>query len=408
MPRKSLFAQLPAVAIPGSSLKDSPRHWNAGLFRYKGKLWMAYRYHLKTPDARSGIAIVSLNSKHLPESQGQFLKLDAPTGTEHHEDPRLFTFKGEPYISYTEMANYRPGEGYSCVMKYARLRFDRGKWVVGTTYYPQYGDNHGGAREKNWVFFESAGKLFCIYKATFRHQVLEIRGEAIVGSYDTNAPVWDWGDVRGGTPPVDLGDGRMLTFFHSSVWTEDPPHFVRYVSGAYTFNAKPPFEVIQISREPIMSGSEEDGHKTDPRYEAGWKPYVVFPCGLVADGKSFLVSLGVNDWQCAIAKVDWPTLKASLGSPSSDGRPARFFMTANASIPVRLVSHEDRRPILAEWEVFGPGSVLGANAGYITTTSGRLSQEILELQSSREVTEVEYNRAKLASKSRRSSYSTVG
>ena len=42
-----------------TTLIESPRHWNCGLFRYADKLWMSYRFHLKQHSGRCATAIVN-------------------------------------------------------------------------------------------------------------------------------------------------------------------------------------------------------------------------------------------------------------------------------------------------------------------------------------------------------------
>lgn len=405
---KSIYAQLKAVAIPGRLLVDSPRHWNNGLLRYKDKLWMAYRFHRKVADSRCGVAMVQLNPKLLPTSKGQMLDLDAPSNSEHHEDARLFIFRGEPYISYTEMSGYIPGRDYSCVMKYARLRLRRGKWEVLETFQPRYGFNNGLHKEKNWIFFERDGALFCIYRSAGNHVVVQVEGERIVKEFYSDSPFWEWGDIRGGTPPVDLGDGNMLAIFHSSVPTEIAPHFVRYHAGAYTFKSAPPFEVTSISSHPVLTGSEEDGHKVDPRYVAGWKPYVVFPCGLVDDEDGFLVSFGVNDWQCAIGRLRREDLH--LGSVRGTEMPPRFFSTSNPGFPVATLMGPgyDMRPVFTDWEVFSTGTGHGGPApGYMRTTSARIAHDIAGAEGVREISGTEYEAAKTNSSNIRQSRSFV-
>jgi hypothetical protein len=219
--KPSLFKQLEAVAVDGRLLKESPRHWNCGMFRYKDRLYLCYRYHLKQHGGRCATAICELDQKSFqPRGKSQQLMLSGPTGTEHHEDARLFMFDGEPHISYTEMRGYRPGVDYTCVMKYARLRLKAGKWEVAKVYHPQHGRNDGRGKEKNWVFFETADGLHVVYSGSPQHVVLRLKGERVEEIFETPGPAWNFGTVRGGTTPVRQADGSFLTIFHSSVPTE--------------------------------------------------------------------------------------------------------------------------------------------------------------------------------------------
>lgn len=390
--KPSIFKQTEAYQVPADTLQASPRHWNPGLLRYKDQLWLAYRHHRRDANQRCGICIVALDEKFHPTDKSQFLRFNAATGTEHHEDCRLFMFRGKPHISYTEMRGYRPGIDYTCVVKYARLALtQRGKWKVEEEFHPQYGMNAGFAKEKNWVFFERNDRLFCIYATQPEHIVLEIDGnEVLKTKYVTPGPVWHWGSIRGGTPPIWIGD-RWLAVFHSSVPSEVAPHYVRYYGAAYTFEADAPFRIMEVSEVPTFAGSEEDGHQVDPRYVEGWKPYVVFPCGLVQepDGK-LLVAMGVNDWQCVIARTSIE--KFQLGAPDGSSFKPRFFKTANGSLPVKYTDQSQKIQFL-QWTVFRAGRCGMAGAGYMKVTDARQASETAEHQGAEEITEDEFRLA---------------
>lgn len=392
MPKKSVFAQLDVCALPPHGLLPSPRYQNPGLLRHKGKLWLAYRYHrMETPTKRSGIGMVEIDaSTGQSIGKSHHLPLANPTGNEHHEDCRLFMLRGEPHISATCMVGYIPGVNYTCLMMYGRLALVRNKWTVVEEFTPQYGNNNGFSKEKNWVFFEHEKKLHCIYATDPEHVVLEIDGDRVVREYKTKGPVWHWGHVRGGTPPVDLGDGRMLAIFHSSLPTEEPPHYVRYYAAAYTFEKKPPFRILQISEQPILAGSEEDGHRVDPRYIEGWKPYVVFPCGLVPDGKNWLMSFGINDWQCAVGRITPDHLL--LGAADGSSFKTRYFNTPNGTRPIRYID-ANQRPVFIRWDVIRTHRNCSAGDGFYKATNPREAVEISEQPDVMEITEADYERA---------------
>jgi predicted GH43/DUF377 family glycosyl hydrolase len=391
--KPSLYQQINAVQVTGNHMKVSPRHWNAGLLKHKGRLAMCYRYHLGLEHAsRCATAMVFLDRKtHQPLGPSQHLNLPSEYGGTHFEDARLFTFLGEPYISYTAMWNYTPGVDYNCVMRYSKLKLIGSRWTIEDTWQPKFGNNHGRSKEKNWIFFEHEKELYCIYQDHPTRKVLKLKGEKVVAEYESPAPAWEWGEIRGGTPPVPYGKNQMLAVFHSSLATEDAPHYRRYYGAAYTFDAKPPFAVTSISLKPIMSGSEEDNHGFDPRYSAGWKPFIPFPCGLVPDGDEWLVSLGVNDWQCAVGRIGEKDLE--LTAPDGSERPMRYFTTINGSKPLQLPGDKGEQRWI-NWEI--PRSDRRgamAPAGYMATKDGRVAEALVENRIVEEITEAQYNRA---------------
>lgn len=388
--KPSIFAQLEATAISPQSLLRSPRHWNCGLLRYQDRLWMTYRFHRMDAGGRCGTAIVELGEDLKPIGKSQHLKFRESSGNEHFEDARMFMLRGEPHIGYTMMHGYRPGVDYSCAMKYAQLKFAKGRWSVVAEYQPHYGQNDGIGKEKNWMFFDCDDELYCVYAGSPEHVVLKIEGEKIVEEFRSQGPLWHWGVVRGGTPPVRCGD-HYVAIFHSSLPTETAPHYVRYYGAAYTFEAKAPFRVLQISEVPLMSGSEQDGHRVDPRYVEGWKPFVVFPCGLVPGANSWLVSIGVNDWQCAVARI--PAGQLKLGAPDGSSYKAQCFRIENGSIPVQFADQVGSQQFL-HWEMFVAGRNGRAAAGYLKSTSAREAAEIMEIPGVEQIPETTYDSLK--------------
>ncbi len=386
--KPSVFKQLSAVAVVGRELKPSPRIWNNSILEHKGKLWMSYRYHLKEEGGRCALAIVQLNEKFQPVGSSQHLAFSGPTGKEHHEDGRLFYFKGEPHISFTEMRGYIAGVDYTCVIRYARLKLRGNRWQICDVYQPRYGKNDGSAKEKNWAFFEYNGKLATVYSTGPEHVVVTLKGERVVDEFKTPGPKWPWGEPRGGTPPILLKDGTYLSIFHSSIAGEQPPNFSRYYGGAYLFDGEPPFTPIRVSTRPIMAGSEEDGHRVDPRYTAGWKPYVTFPCGLVERGEELICALGVNDWCAAIARI--PKADLFLGAADGSDFEPRYFYSQNGSLPVSIID-TDMRAKQLDWNV-PRSSAVGAAPGFMRCDNPREAQEVSEWNGVTEISEEEYHR----------------
>lgn len=369
----------------------SPRHWNCGLLRYADKLWLCYRFHRMDAGGRCGTAIVELNDRLEPVGKSQHLNFSGATGTEHFEDARLFMFLGKPHISYNMMQGYRPGFDYTCVMKYAQLKYQKGRWEIVDEWQPRHGQNNGIGKEKNWMFFEWERGLYCVYASTPEHVVLRLDGEKVIGEHRTRGPQWHWGVVRGGTPPI-IWNGKFISVFHSSLPTEVAPHFVRYFAGAYTFEANPPFRPVEISESPLLAGSEEDGHRVDPRYVEGWKPFVVFPCGMVEAGTDqWLVSLGINDWQSAVAKISRQKLR--LGAADGSSFRPQYFRVPNGSIPVKFSDHTGSQQFL-HWEIFKPARHGMPGIGYLKAGSPREAAETAEHPGVESIDEQSYEMAR--------------
>jgi predicted GH43/DUF377 family glycosyl hydrolase len=126
--------------------------------------------------------------------------------------------------------------------------------------------------------------------------------------------VWEWGELRGGTPALyDEEAGEYLAFFHScmnmATVHSDGEKVLHYFMGAYTFSREPPFQITRISPEPIVGKGFYHGEI----YEPYWQPVrVVFPCGYFADGQYVWISYGRQDHELWVVKIDKRALLESL------------------------------------------------------------------------------------------------
>ncbi len=67
---------------------------------------------------------------------------------------------------------------------------------------------------------------------------------------------------------------------------------------------EPPFDALRMSKEPIIYGSEDDDLSVTERATcAHRKPKVAFPMGAVRNSDEVLLSLGINDCACAVARI---------------------------------------------------------------------------------------------------------
>jgi predicted GH43/DUF377 family glycosyl hydrolase len=336
------------------------------------------------PKARCAIAICELDSQW-NALNNQWVTLPMNRGDEHHEDPRLFVFAGRLHMAYTDTL-FHPGQPYTCCLKYCRLAPAGRKglgWKAEEVFHPQYGNNSGMAMEKNWQFFQHDGKLRAIYSAD-PHVVLELDGANVVSVSEGpgSSVVWPWGTIRGGTPPIMLPSGEYLTVFHSALPYPVEPFWRRYYAGAYTFEAKAPFKITKISQSPILTGSGADGHTVDPR-KLSWKPFVVFPSGIIPHAGGFHVSYGINDYITCIADhVDF-----NLGDPLFGDCKPRFFMAENGTMPLKL-QMDYGKPNFMRWEQVPDFGGMGRR-GVIKVTDPMLGMRLSELAIT-EITEAEY------------------
>jgi hypothetical protein len=135
--------------------------------------------------------------------------------------------------------------------------------------------------EKNWAPFSREGKLLYVYSIS-PHRILEVdlkSGRASIAA-ETLTASCQWGlsgmsEMRGNAPPVRLADGSYLSTFH----VRDEK--ASYYTGFYRFAGEMPFEVLSMSREPVLWPEDSDGECW--RSGPAWKLIFVQSMDIVGD-----------------------------------------------------------------------------------------------------------------------------
>lgn len=276
-------------------------HFNCSLVDWNDKLLLFTRRALhKTPNHsdrrifQSDVGIFEVNESDIshPKMVG-FPKPVKSVRDEQWEDPRVIVFDGKLHIS---LANWIHNQPMNIKQILTVLSDDMKTFQTiaepkyqGTEQYPEQMSNS----EKNWLWFNHNGVLHCVY---FSNPLVVFtwnkkRIETVYRSNRVEFP-WKFGNPRGGTPPVKVGD-EYITFFHSHLkWGERR----RYHMGAMAFTDKAPFKITRITVKPLLSGSEHD-------HRAFGGPPCIFPCGAVKRDGYWLVSFGVNDENSGWIKI---------------------------------------------------------------------------------------------------------
>ncbi len=285
---------------------DKVAYFNPGLVQRPDGLWLVAR----RSENKEGISI-GMNSLMafkldgcLAPMYGVPVKMLPRYPGEHFEDARTVYRDGVTWISCSNfiVIPRKPKEMWTGSQITVSPVNER--WEATDRHDPEYGGNAKQGRtandiEKNWLWFwpGAANEPHLVYGAG--------DGEHVVVAFDKMfhsarewrtrfKPDWKWGTIRGGTPPVLFGN-ELWTFFHSSLPLATK-YRRRYFVGAYSFEAQAPWRVTGVTQRPLLAASDED---------EWWpqKPLVVFPCGAVLQGATWLVSMGVNDLKCGWMKV---------------------------------------------------------------------------------------------------------
>lgn len=243
---------------------------------------------------------------------------------EQWEDPRVVI--GEDGRAYVSFATWIHHKNYPGRQSFTRLSSDWRK--VEVLFEPPFGNNARKPElqkgwEKNWIWFQNHGKWHCVYSIN-PHVVFSASMDgSVLETHKPARPIklpWSFGEPRGGTPPIRIGD-EYLCFFHSSQNWQDRKR--RYFMGAYTFDAEPPFEIRRMTTTPLLVGSDQDF-----RHLGG--PLVIFPSGALLKNNEFLVVFGVNDEACGWIKIPSDAIEGLLETVNTKGiiQRVREYVTA--------------------------------------------------------------------------------
>ena len=287
----------------GAAEKAGVDYFNCGLVRRPDGLWLIARRSRNRKGLAFGyndlVAFLLDEKTHRP-LRGSLIQMQKRWPDEQWEDARAVYHNGRTFISCCDFIWNRG----SWTGAHQIVEEVTDGWSSIRRHDPIYGHNEYNLgqnkwHEKNWIWFVHEGKWHLVYQAN-PHTVAEFNDNFELMNEWVNPVLdlaWDYGEIRGGTPPVRIRDGvrdEFWTFFHSSTPWKAP--FRQYHMGVYAFEAKPPFRITRISTFPILSGSQDDPH--GPK-----KPIVVFAQGAVWENDSWFVTMGVNDMKCAWIEI---------------------------------------------------------------------------------------------------------
>lgn len=299
-------------------LSEFPDAFNPSIVRWHGKLLMSFRNIGNPKDSynSSYIGLVRLDDNFVPYGHPQILQLSQKGAFVPHraEDARLIIVGGHLFMIYSDNEDPVITKGNFRVY-IAELIEKNGHFsVLRKDKLVNFEGANPELREKNWTPFDYRSTLFLSYSLNphlvFRPLIGKGKCETVASS---SRPLpWLWGDLRGGTQTLQIGD-RYLTFFHSSLRMisehSQGKEMLHYFMGACTFEGKPPFAITHVSPEPIIGLGFFTGHVYKP-YWGSWRG--IFPGGFIFDDNSIWIVYGRQNHELWVVKLDKKGLLESL------------------------------------------------------------------------------------------------
>jgi predicted GH43/DUF377 family glycosyl hydrolase len=136
--------------------------------------------------------------------------------------------------------------------------------------------------------------------------------EAYRQNWQVAAYAAHYGELRGGAPPVRIGD-QYVSFFHSvfpvrllrrclfRLLRKRPDKVIRYVGGVYGFAAEPPFAPCWLRTTPVLLPPPLPRRRPvqlDRRVEQS-----VYPCGAIFHDQRWVVSFGAQEEYCCLTEI---------------------------------------------------------------------------------------------------------
>jgi predicted GH43/DUF377 family glycosyl hydrolase len=300
------------IEIPGF-----PYAFNASIIEFQGSKLLSFR---NPPNSKSNfesnIGVIWLDDDFNPVGLPQILNTQENfTIPSRAEDTRLVNVNDRLYMVYDDNRDVKISKGgfriYITELVYDGKNF----CLENTECIKTFPGESSARREKSWVPFDYKGQLLLAYSLD-PHLIFKLkrgRGACDIMAVSKPSYEWNWGELRGGTPGLAIDETQYLAFFHSSKlmrsYQSNNECMSHYFIGAYTFMREPPFEITQISSEPIIA----KGFYSGKSYKYYWNPLrVVFPCGYIYDENYIWIAYGRHDHEVWIVKLDKKGLMKSL------------------------------------------------------------------------------------------------
>jgi predicted GH43/DUF377 family glycosyl hydrolase len=324
------FVQDFVIQTKKITIPEYPHAFNASIAKWKGRWLMSFRcmkdnkktFQLSSVGESAGesdLGLIWLDDEFNPVGNPQFVTLDHPAKKRPHlltEDARLIVKDEILYVIYSANKENDLTNGSFRVYVAKLDNINEFLYVAHNECLSNFEGAHPNKREKNWVPFIYENELLLAHHL-FPHKIfqplLDGSGDCKMVSNTFPSFIWEWGELRGGTPAIKINEEYYLSFFHSSIPLKtihsDSQLIPHYFMGAYLFSATPPFTIKYISPEPIIGPNFYHG----PIYEPHWHPVrVIFPCGLVVDKNEILIMYGRQDHEIWITRIDKQQLLEGL------------------------------------------------------------------------------------------------
>ncbi|WP_158810394.1 FkbM family methyltransferase [Beijerinckia sp. L45] len=236
-------------------------------------------------------------------------------------DPRVIAIGTRVFVFFAKIDKSEDGKIEGSTVAYTEFSVESKSWRNRSSYAlpknPVVNNasiDSVAAWEKNWVPFKIKGHLIgLIYSHEPWHVIIlnveEGTAPKLDGVYSSPSITWDYGTIRGGTPPLRYDDGHMITFYHSSSTIAGRRV---YSVGACVFDDQAPYSPAFITSSPLMVAPYKTGvHRFGWHHAAS----VIFPLGADEIASGYRLICGLDDGEIASFDVPKDEITTRLTKP---------------------------------------------------------------------------------------------
>lgn len=220
-------------------------------------------------------------------------------------DPRVIELGGRLLVFFTLFERNSGGGIVGCSVALAEFRVRGEEWALMRSFSLPKNPITGPSRpdssvewEKNWVPFAisdtQVGLIYSHDPWTMIVMAIHPDTTPTWQTFFTDSSLnWDFGTIRGGTPPVLYQDGTLITFFHSSQVIGSKNI---YSVGACVFRSSAPFDHLLQTHAPLLIAPYKEGVD---RFGWNFSASVVFPLGAEKISFGYRLLCGRDDGEIA-------------------------------------------------------------------------------------------------------------
>lgn len=227
------------------------------------------------------------------------------------EDPRLIAVNDKIYMLYNRGEAIATKDIQSNRKMYlSEIKYDNNEFSIINTI-PLISPFQSKAVERNWVPFVKKTELYLIYSTEPNLVVLKPNLETGISEvisdvyFDSKS---NFGQIKGGTPLVEISSNKYLGFFHTNI--DNGKKRIYYIIPSIFDVSDNKYHFTSILSYPLFLDLYS--------FPDEMLVSLLFPSGLIMEGSDLILSLGKNDGEILLMRIDKNKILEELNDTKSN------------------------------------------------------------------------------------------